>query len=191
MTALFTREPNSRQTTLCNSKRQYLAVEFKLFQFEGDSQINCTIEFTDNKLSLSYYLTNLTDIVWPNFQGISRANELWKSTCFELFLGVAGQQDYTEFNISPSGEWNCYQFESYREGMRENTLWKLVDLTSCDSKLSCGFLGDTSNKNSLRIGPAAILQRSSDELQYFAVSHGARPDFHDPQNHVLISNNNL
>jgi hypothetical protein len=50
-----------------------------------------------------------------------RADELWKTTCFELFLSVSGQGDYYELNFSPSGNWNAYHFDSYREGMKRES----------------------------------------------------------------------
>src|SRR5512135_857944 len=48
-----------------------------------------------------------------------RKNRLWEETCFELFLGTAGSGEYRELNLSPSGHWNVYRFDGYREGMRE------------------------------------------------------------------------
>lgn len=47
-----------------------------------------------------------------------RADGLWRSTCFELFLLDPVTGGYREFNFSPSGEWAAYEFDSYREGMR-------------------------------------------------------------------------
>jgi hypothetical protein len=44
----------------------------------------------------------------------ARADNLWKTTCFELFLGQAGTT-YREFNFSPSGQWATYAFAAYRE----------------------------------------------------------------------------
>ena len=47
-----------------------------------------------------------------------RADGLWRSTCFELFLLDPATGGYREFNFSPSGEWAAYEFDSYRESMR-------------------------------------------------------------------------
>ena len=52
----------------------------------------------------------------PGNKKWSRADELWKSTCFEMFLGNKGEAGYWEFNFAPAHcRWNAYRFESYRE----------------------------------------------------------------------------
>ena len=47
-----------------------------------------------------------------------RADELWRTTCFELFLRRPGSEGYLEFNFSPSGQWAAYAFDGYRAGRR-------------------------------------------------------------------------
>lgn len=48
-----------------------------------------------------------------------RADDLWKTTCFEIFWQPIGGTYYREFNLSPSGRWAAYDFDSFREGMRD------------------------------------------------------------------------
>jgi hypothetical protein len=45
------------------------------------------------------------------------AGALWEHTCFEAFFKVAGEEEYLEFNLAPSGDWAAYRFRGYREGM--------------------------------------------------------------------------
>lgn len=47
-----------------------------------------------------------------------RFDNLWKTTCFEIFWSHDGTS-YREFNLSPSRRWACYDFDAYREGMRD------------------------------------------------------------------------
>ena len=54
-------------------------------------------------------------IVLPPPQKPYRADELWQTTCFELFVHDAGDV-YREFNFSPSSQWAAYAFTSYRAG---------------------------------------------------------------------------
>lgn len=49
-----------------------------------------------------------------------RRDGLWQSTCFEAFLGVVGERQYWELNLSCSGDWNLYRFEGYRSGGGRN-----------------------------------------------------------------------
>lgn len=48
----------------------------------------------------------------------ARADDLWRTTCFELFLRRPGEDAYMEFNFSPSGEWSAWAFDGYRDGRR-------------------------------------------------------------------------
>lgn len=47
-----------------------------------------------------------------------RFDNLWKTTCFEIFWSH-DDTSYREFNLSPSTRWACYDFDGYREGMRD------------------------------------------------------------------------
>ena len=68
---------------------------------------------------LSYTLTgDINALVLPAKSEPGRADDLWQTTCFELFLRGEGAA-YREYNFSPSGEWAAYAFDSYREGRRE------------------------------------------------------------------------
>ncbi len=43
-----------------------------------------------------------------------RQDFLWEQTCFEIFIGVQGEDFYREINLSPSQAWQAYAFEEYR-----------------------------------------------------------------------------
>ena len=46
-----------------------------------------------------------------------RIDGLWKHTCFEAFVRAGEEEAYHEFNLSPSRDWACYEFEGYRAAM--------------------------------------------------------------------------
>lgn len=48
----------------------------------------------------------------------ARYDDLWRTTCFEIFWQPVGGQFYREFNLSPSTRWACYDFNEFRTGMR-------------------------------------------------------------------------
>ncbi len=50
-----------------------------------------------------------------------RGDELWRHTCFEAFVRVGGEENYLEYNVSPTGHWAAYRFDRYREGMAPAT----------------------------------------------------------------------
>ena len=48
----------------------------------------------------------------------TRADELWRHTCFEAFIRPGSNPAYFEFNFAPSAQWAAYEFDGYRSGMR-------------------------------------------------------------------------
>ena len=58
-------------------------------------------------------------LIWPTTNQSKRTDDLWHTSCFELFLRRPGTQPYFEFNFSPSSQWAAYQFDGYRAGMAD------------------------------------------------------------------------
>ena len=122
-----------------------------------------------------------------------RRSGLWNDHCFELFIGAPGSDVYWEWNLAPSGHWQCFRFSQYR---KNRTLSELLTLSSCVSHCKADAYALEAElfrsqdpiwqKQSLKIGLCAVI-RSGEDLSYFALNHGARPDFHDPHQYVEIS----
>jgi hypothetical protein len=121
-----------------------------------------------------------------------RRHELWKGTCFECFIQPDGSTAYWELNLSPTGHWNLYRFEKYRQGMREEpALVEMKIEVKSDSKrldlraeLDLNALGVGPVPS--RIGLSAVLAPLSGALEYWALAHpGAKPDFHLPESFLL------
>lgn len=112
----------------------------------------------------------------------ARRDELWRHTCFELFVGVPGS-GYLEFNFSPSGEWAAYGFSGYRIGMRDLEIAPPVIEAGFDTE---GYaLGVSVSPGELaepwRIGLSAIIEEHGGAKSYWAVAHPpGKPDFHHP-----------
>jgi hypothetical protein len=112
-----------------------------------------------------------------------RADELWKTTCFEAFLRPLGEENYREWNFAPSTRWASYEFTSYREGMtpaeidappyirmEDNMTWWAVGAT-------IAVPADTN----WELGLSAVLEEKDGTKSYWALAHPAeKPDFHDP-----------
>lgn len=125
----------------------------------------------------------------------ARADELWKTTCFEAFIGRAGHPEYLEFNFAPSGKWNCYRFDRYREGMRRceeiasvipSGLADLQGSPKEHARIGWSVPWDRLSKalggaarEELRIGITAVIEDVHGSVSYWAISHaGEKPDFH-------------
>lgn len=118
-----------------------------------------------------------------------RSDGLWKHTCFEAFVAVAGAEGYYEFNFSPAFDWAAYRFEDYRTGMSAATLAEApglqvrrtarqLDLTATVHLAGLASLRDA---EALQVALAAVVEEDDGRLSYWALRHGpGSPDFHDP-----------
>ena len=114
-----------------------------------------------------------------------REDRLWEETCFELFLAAAESDAYWELNLSPSGHWNVYRFDGYREGMREETaITSLpIDLRWDSEALHlaaeiCIGMIVPAGKD-LAATFAVVIKTSDGGKSHWAPVHPAsRPDFH-------------
>ena len=61
---------------------------------------------------------DIGQLLIPEHKHAERMDNLWKTTCFEIFWQPDGGSYYREFNLSPSSRWACYDFDDFREGMR-------------------------------------------------------------------------
>ncbi len=110
---------------------------------------------------------------------------LWQETCFELFLSTRGSDGYWEFNLSPSGNWNVYRFNSYRKGMREEEAYTGLPFSievredslvvSLETDISALIRED----QQIDAGIAAVVRMTDGTISYWALTQlGPKPDFH-------------
>ncbi|BDI61104.1 hypothetical protein [Qipengyuania nanhaisediminis] len=62
---------------------------------------------------------DVSKVVMPQPAKPERMDDLWKTTCCEIFWQPRGGSSYREFNLSPSTRWAAYDFDDFREGMRD------------------------------------------------------------------------
>lgn len=129
------------------------------------------------------------------------ADELWRHTCFELFIARKGETHYHEFNFSPSGEWAAYAFARYRERVplavaggvaaidpritvRRSAERLELDATVHLCRISADYAGAR-----LVLGLSSVVESRGEaggSLSYWALEHPlAQPDFHHPDAFVL------
>lgn len=114
-----------------------------------------------------------------------RKKNLWEETCFEFFLKPEGSAQYWEFNLSPSGDWNVYRFESYRQDMQEEKAFTSlpfsVDAGTNSLHLSLELdMGKIISKDQyLKAAVSAVIKTTQGNITYWAPAHhGTKPDFH-------------
>lgn len=137
---------------------------------------------------------DISQIVVPSLSIPRIATNLWRHTCFEIFIAGAGQPAYYEFNFSPSGEWAVYAFSGYRNGgpLASEMPWPHIGVRSTgtrlelDSLVRLDGLSAIHPRASLRVGLSAVVE-ASEGLSYWALRHpAAKPDFHDAEGFALI-----
>jgi hypothetical protein len=154
------------------------------------------------RISLAFELAGEVSPLVPSLGGASawlpktwrqgpaeRRDGLWRTTCWEAFFALPGQDRYWELNFSPVSGWNAYRFERYREGMATEAgalgcdasrgpgsrpgalLWRFD--TSLSPELEAALAGN------LEVGLAAVVEDAAGSLSYWALAHaGPKPDFH-------------
>ncbi len=143
------------------------------------------IGFDADWLRVRWRIDGAQALVVPAFAGRGRSDDLWKTTCFELFLRTEGGEAYTELNLSPSERWAAYDFASYRDGMEDRPASREPD---CAIRLGSSFaIFDAAIPLDLlptlpaEINFACVIEEEGRRLSYWAMAHPeAKPDFHDP-----------
>jgi hypothetical protein len=128
----------------------------------------------------------------PSPQPPERTDELWRHTCFEVFVATPGG-GYLEFNFAPSTQWAAYRFDGYRAGMAaldvpapriearvEEGRYELSATAVLD------HLPDLPHDAAWRVALSAVIEGTDGRRSYWALAHpSAQPDFHHPESFRL------
>ncbi|MFN4019131.1 MAG: hypothetical protein ACK4IC_01285 [Erythrobacter sp.] len=117
-----------------------------------------------------------------------RMDNLWKTTCFEIFWQPLGGTCYREFNLSPSGRWAAYDFDSFREGMRDAPVEAIAIACLHDDK---GLVLKASIAAALpapaQVALNAIVEHPDGGMQFWALDFPpGKPEFHSEACRTLI-----
>ena len=142
-------------------------------------------------LNVGYWLRDPNQMLEfpPSVAGNPRQDFLWENTCFEIFIGVKGEDYYREINLSPSEAWQAYQFEEYRypEDMPPqaaydielNQLKKTHYGLNVSLDLTEFMLANKLKWDNLFIGLTAVF-KTAKGLHYYAMQHSSpTADFHN------------
>lgn len=148
-------------------------------------------------LHVGYWISDpLQQIIWPEaLAGHPRRDYLWQQTCFELFVGVHGQDDYREINLSPAGSWQAYAFEEYRYPESNPPALasdiQLIELARTRFGLTAAvdvsrFLQQHGARSTdLYCGVSAVIQ-THQQHHYFALQHSLKAaDFHNKRDWLI------
>ena len=172
---------------------------FSLIPFSAPNLPNISItgkiSLQKNIVHLRYSLSGEIEniLLPPASVNPSRKDDLWKMTCFELFLALKDQPQYWEFNMSPSGHWKVYHMDAYRRvGFREETSIRQLPFENSNEAgvFHLNALVDLNPilppNQLLEFGITAIIQTTDSTETYWALSHPAPfADFHLRESFIL------
>lgn len=142
--------------------------------------IEVQIAHNGETLWLRFYVEcRLQDLALPDRAISTRADGIWRHTCFETFVGDGA---YSEFNFSPSSQWAAYDFSGYREGMCERPMavQPEIGLDVSDEHFALEAVFAVGGLQGA-LGLSAVIEEMGGTKSYWALAHppGA-PDFHHP-----------
>ena len=151
----------------------------------GVSGVSATIvRAAEGWIGLRWIVAGAQRLVVPALAGRGRADELWRTTCFELFVMAGEGPGYSEFNLSPSERWAAYDFSGYREGMTSRVVPRAPVCTWRGGGAAAIF--DAAVPLSALPAPpwhyglSAVIEEEGGHRSYWALSQPpGQPDFHD------------
>jgi hypothetical protein len=142
--------------------------------------IDTSVWQDNDRWHFRYMFEGTTDLILPDPADPVRADELWRHTCAEAFVGLP-RGAYLEFNFSPSGKWAAYRFDAPREGLSNEPAEIEVyldlgdDWIAIEAAVRCKAL-----EPGLTLGMSAVIEERSGRKRYWALKHGEGPaNFHD------------
>ena len=143
------------------------------------SSIDAELErFDSGAVAKFRLLGDIARLVVPPPTAPVRSDNLWRTTCFELFVSGEGGS-YREYNFSPSGQWAAYQFDDYRAGMREipadieSELYQEKNELQLVAKIRGEF------PNPAHVGLTAVIEETDGATRYWSTAFApGKPDFH-------------
>lgn len=156
--------------------------------------INGNIDRVSDRLAISYRLQgDLAAVVIPSANSSpSRQLDLWEATCFEFFIGIPGDRQYWEFNLAPSGDWNVFHLDDYRQGLR--LVPEFLDLPlsidrqadSLEIELAFNLSKIIPPDCVVEIAVTTVIKSTQGKMSYWALTHtGTDADFHVRDSFVL------
>lgn len=107
-------------------------------------------------------------------------DNLWKTTCFEIFWQPQGGSAYREFNLSPSHRWAAYDFDDVRLNGRDAPTEAIVIACShSKTELVLDAMITAELPLPAAVALNAIIEDAQGVLQFWALQFApGKPEFH-------------
>ena len=119
-------------------------------------------------------------IKMPTHSHSQRQDNLWKTTCFEIFWQPEGGTYYREFNLSPSSMWAAYDFDDFRLNGRDAPVGAIaIACGKHDAKLDLEVSIASELPTPASVALNAVVEDLAGNIQYWALAFPeGQPDFH-------------
>lgn len=147
------------------------------------SGISLAFHYSRSSIDLQFIVIgHIDDIYRPKSVKPARADDLWKTTCFEMFVKRKGSKAYREFNFSPSGQWASYDFQQYRQGMQNADMHSpTITVQQNASELLLNARVDWTLCHDVEVAASAVIEKCDGTKSFWALDHPENdPDFHHP-----------
>lgn len=136
-----------------------------------------------DELALRYMVSgDIARLRLPALATPARADELWKHTCFEVFLRPMADAAYVEFNFAPSTQWAAYAFDGYRTRTAHEyeVAAPRIEVRPGATQFELRSTITLPNLSALsRLGLSAVIEETNGHTSYWALAHPpGRADFH-------------
>lgn len=176
------------------SQRLFTLHPFSAQNFSANFELSGRIARKASVLELEYIVAgDRSEILLPPMSGQpTRQHDLWQQTCFEFFLGLVGSDRYWEFNLSPTGHWNVYSFEGYRQGMQEELAFTSLPFTveahpdTFLLSLKLDLSAIALDSQPIDVAITTVVKHQNEQVSYWALTHtGPEADFHRRDSFVI------
>ncbi|RKG29221.1 DOMON-like domain-containing protein [Acinetobacter tianfuensis] len=167
-------------------------------RFQSVSVVGAIEQQSPFTLNVGFWIRDPNQLIqWPELVSSNpRKDFLWEDTCFEIFIGVQGEDYYREINLSPSQAWQSYQFEEYRypEDMPPQAAYdiELNQLKRTHYGLNVSLdltefmLAHKLKWANVFVGLSAVLKTAQGE-QFYAMQHSSQnADFHNKRDWLHV-----
>lgn len=153
------------------------------FRSDAVRSLKAQLSRTARGLALRYEAEGeIARLLLPPSAAPARTDELWKHTCFELFISDGA--GYREFNFAPSTQWAAYQFSGYRQGMatHENRAPRIKSSASTDRyEMRVELDGDFAPGAAFAL--TAVIEETDGAKSFWSLRHpDGGPNFHHADN---------
>jgi hypothetical protein len=144
--------------------------------------ITASITATSNGCRATFIaIGDIGRIAMPAPAEAGRFDDLWRTTCFEIFWQPGDGTYYREFNLSPSTRWACYDFDDVRAGARDAPadVTIAVEVSNDRIELTADIASDLPLPAKVALN--AIIEDADGANRFWALAFaGGAPEFHSP-----------